>query len=409
MFRVHILLAVVVAFCAVFAVSPATSQGAGPMIVAADTGFDRWRNGFRNRALAAGIQGRVFDRAFATVAPRQSIIRLDRSQAEFTKTIGQYVSDTVPTSRINAGRRQAQRWRTTLSEIRRRYGVDQQVLMGIWGIETNFGGFMGGTPVIVGLATLAYEGRRRAWAERELIAALRILQSGDVTLERMEGSWAGAMGHTQFMPTSFQAYAEDFRGDGRRDVWADDPADALASAANYLKEHGWILGQPWGIEVRLPSGFNYSIANPRPGRSAAFWQQAGVRDLDGQVVPNFGDAGLWLPMGEAGPAFLVYNNFFVIKRYNRADSYALAVGHLGDRIYGKPGFSKPWPSGEAPLSRRETRELQTRLTALGYDTKGVDGLVGPNSRAAIRGYQRRIGATPDGHPSRELLRRIRRE
>ena len=385
----------------------ADAQDGAFEVAATEGGFDRWARGFRARALKAGIRANVFDRAFADVSYNARIIELDGKQPEFTQTIRQYLDRVVTKDRLSRGKRKASQLNSTLAEIERRFGVDKGVVLAIWGIETNFGGFMGGTNVIESLATLAYDGRRRAWAERELVAALSILQRGDTTIGRMEGSWAGAMGHTQFMPTSYLAYAADYNGDGRRDIWARDPSDGLASTANYLRVHGWQRGQPWGLEVALPNGFDVTKANIAPGRPVAYWNRAGVRLVGGGELPNHGPAGIWLPAGSGGPAFAVFPNFSVIKRYNRANSYALAVGHLGDRIYGNAGIRAPWPDERRALSRSEKRELQRLLTARGFDTQGVDGLVGKNTISAIRAFQRSAGMTPDGHPSVELLTRLR--
>lgn len=397
----------VVALAAPLIAMAADSGETEIQLAATQGGFERWKAGFRKTAVASGINGSVYDRAFQSVRYNPRVVELDGKQPEFTRTMEDYVNRTVSRERIAQGRRLANQLSNVLGEIERRFGVDRQVVMAIWGIETNFGAFMGGTDVIESLATLAYDGRRRAWAERELIAALSILQSGDTVPGRIEGSWAGAMGHTQFMPTSYLAYAADYNGDGKRDIWARDPSDGLASTANYLRVHGWNKGQPWGLEVKLPGNFDHSRADAAPGRPVSYWNGLGVRLLDGQNVPNYGKAGLWTPAGSRGPAFVVFDNFFVIKRYNRADSYALAVGHLGDRIYGGSPIKATWPKVTRALSRGEKRELQRLLTGKGFDTSGVDGLVGKNTISAIRAYQRSIGVTPDGHASLELLTRLR--
>lgn len=381
------------------------TQSENIQVAQSQAGFARWRDGFRTRARAAGIKASVFDNAFQGVGVNNRVIELDSKQAEFTKAIWDYLDTAVSDTRINNGRQKARALSQTLANIERTYAVDAQVVMAIWGVETNFGGFMGGTNVIEALATLAYDGRRRNWAEKELINALSIIQSGDVTAARMEGSWAGAMGHTQFMPSSYLAYAQDFTRNGKRDIWSKDPTDGLASAANYLHKHGWVKNQPWGLEVRLPEGFDYSTATMKR-RPIAHWNNKGVRGIDGKPIPNYGNAGLWLPAGARGPAFVVFTNFFVIKRYNNANSYALAVGHLGDRIYGAGNFSAKWPRGDRALSRSETRQLQSRLTAKGFNTQGADGIIGPNTSRAIRAYQRSIGLQPDGYASFDLLRRL---
>jgi membrane-bound lytic murein transglycosylase B len=235
---------------------------------------------------------------------------------------------------------------------------------------------------------------------------LRILQAGDTTTERMLGSWAGAMGHTQFMPTVFEDYAVDFTGDGRRDIWGDDPTDALASTAAYLRDFGWTSGQPWGGEVRLPQGFDYALAGAGE-KTVAAWSRLGVRGADGGALPDHGRANLLLPAGARGPAFLTFANFDVIKRYNASTSYALAVGHLGDRIGGGAAFQQPWPRGDRALSADEKRDIQRRLTARGFSTNGIDGKVGPDTIAAIRRYQQAVGLLPDGYASVALLNHLR--
>lgn len=376
------------------------------VLAQSQAGFERWRNGFRRKAIAAGIRGRVFDAAFQNVRVNGRVIELDGKQSEFTKTIWDYLDSAVSDTRVSNGNSKARQLSRTLGAIERTYGVDARVVMAIWGVETNFGGFMGGINVIEALATLAYDGRRRAWAERELINALSIIQSGDINPANMEGSWAGAMGHTQFMPSSYLAYAQDFTRNGKRDIWADDPTDGLASAANYLRRHGWVKGQPWGLEVQLPRNFDFGSADIKPRRPISYWNAKGVRGVDGRPIPNYGDAGLWIPAGARGPAFVVFKNFFVIKRYNNANSYALAVGHLGDRIFGEPGFRASWPRGDRALRRSEARTLQTKLTRAGFDTKGADGIIGPNTIAAIRRFQRAQGLVPDGYASLDLLRRL---
>lgn len=376
------------------------------VVAQSQAGFQRWRDGFRRKALNAGIRGRVFDTAFQNVGVNARVVELDGKQSEFTKTIWDYLDSAVSDKRVSNGRGKARDLSRVLGNIERSYGVDWRVVMAIWGVETNFGGFMGGINVIEALATLAYDGRRRAWAERELINALKIIQNGDIAPSAMEGSWAGAMGHTQFMPSSYLAYAQDFTGNGKRDIWASDPTDGLASAANYLRRHGWTKGQPWGVEVQLPGNFDFGSANIKPRRPISYWNAKGVRGIDGKPVPNYGNAGLWIPAGASGPKFVVFKNFSVIKRYNNANSYALAVGHLGDRIAGAGDFRAAWPRGDRALRRSEARALQTKLTQRGFSTQGADGIIGPNTIAAIRAFQRANGMVPDGYASLELLKRL---
>ncbi len=382
---------------------PAATRAAMP----ASGALSEWRESFRPRALSAGISGATFDAAFAGVRLNEEVIRLDSRQAEFVKPIWEYLDTAVSESRVDNGRANYRRLKPRIEAIERRYGVEASVLLAVWGMETNYGSFRGDIPVVESLATLAVQGRRRGFAEEQLIAALKILQAGDARPAQMRGSWAGAMGHTQFIPTSYLAYAQDFDGDGRRDVWGEDPTDALASTANYLARFGWTLGQPWGVEVRLPQGFDFRLVDQDRRRPVADWAALGVRTVDGAAPPDHGRAALLAPAGARGPVFMVFDNFRVIKRYNNATSYAIGVGHLAARIIGKPDFQAPWPRGDRPLSRTEKEELQRRLTARGYDTGGTDGLIGPNTQAAIRGFQRAVGLTPDGYASAALLTRLR--
>ncbi|TVQ55162.1 MAG: lytic murein transglycosylase [Rhodobacteraceae bacterium] len=395
------------------AADPAPAPAPRPASLSADASpqpatFAAWREGFRGRARAAGVSDRVFDRAFAGVGVNAEVLRLDAFQPEFVRPIWDYLDSAVSEARIATGRRLRAERAADLEAISARFGVEPEILLAIWGVESNFGGNYGSIPVIEALATLAYEGRRRSFGEEQLLAALRILQAGDITPERMVGSWAGAMGHTQFIPTSFEAYAVDFTGDGRRDLWAPDARDALASAANYLARFGWRTGAPWGVEARLPGGFDYALADGT-SRPIADWSALGVRAVGGGPLPDHGDAALLLPAGAQGPAFLTFHNFNVIRRYNNATSYAMAIGHLADRIAGRGPFAGAWPRGERALSRTEKEELQTLLTRLGYDTQGTDGIVGPNTRSAIRAFQVARGLPADGFDSAPLLERLRRE
>ncbi|MFS4437198.1 lytic murein transglycosylase [Paracoccaceae bacterium GXU_MW_L88] len=390
--------------------SPMPNYGGGPAAAPATQygSFESWRNDFRSRALSAGIRADVFDSAFAGISMDNEVVRLDGQQAEFSKQIWEYLDGAVSSDRIGTGRAKSQEWSRTLDGIESRYGVDKRAVLAIWGMETNYGGFMGNKSVIGSLATLAYEGRRRSFAEEQLIAALRILQSGDTSPGNMRGSWAGAMGHTQFMPTSYLTYAQDYYGDGRRDIWdAGNPTDALASTAYYLKQNGWVKGQPWGVEVAVPSGFNYALADEQTKQSVSAWRSLGVTTPSGGSVPDYGTAGMIAPGGANGPKFLVFNNFSVIKTYNNSTSYAMGVGHLGDRIYGGAPFAQSWPRGDAALSRTQKRELQERLTALGYDTGGIDGVTGSKTSDAVRRYQRDNGLVADGYVNAALLNRLR--
>ncbi len=367
-------------------------------------GFQNWIAGFRGRARSAGITDRTLDAAFAGVQYLPDSIRRDRNQAEFVKPLGEYMATAASDARVQNGRAMLRQYANLLARIEATYGVPAHIVTAVWGMESNYGQRRGDTPLISTLATLAYDGRRGRFFEQQLVAALAILQRGDVAPRNMTGSWAGAMGHTQFIPTSYQAYAVDFTGDGRRDIWADDPSDALASTAAYLRRFSWRQGQPWGVEVLLPNGFDF---NQTSRRSPAAWGQLGVRGVDGQVVPNYGEASLIVPTGANGPAFLIFSNYRVISRYNNAQAYIIGVGHLGDRIRGMGPLRRPWPAEARGLRRAERVELQQRLTAAGFSTGGADGKIGPNSRAAIRAYQRSRGLPADGYASLQLLQSLR--
>ena len=370
--------------------------------------FDRWIRGFRGRALAKGINAQVFDRAFRSASYNPDVIAKDRNQAEFKSQIWDYLDNAVAPPRISEGQAALRKHRRLLERIEAAYGVEAEVVVAVWGLESRYGTRMGDYPMIDAMATLAFDGRRGAFFESQLIAALRILQSGDVNVGNFTGSWAGAMGHTQFIPTSYLAYAVDFTGDGKRDIWSkNNPADALASTAAYLKRFGWRKGQPWGVEVRLPNGFNAANASRSIKRTPSQWASLGVTDMRGKPVPDYGQASILLPAGTRGAAFMVFNNFAVIEKYNQADAYVIGVGHLSDRITGGPAIQTAWPRGYVPLTFDEKKELQRRLKRKGFGIEKVDGLIGPNSRRAIRAYQQSVGMSPDGYASKDVLNRIK--
>ncbi len=369
--------------------------------------FDAWIGTFRERALREGIRAEVFDRAFDEVRFRADVLEKDRTQAEFTKQIWDYLDSAVSEARIENGIKALEEHGRLLERIENRFGVEKEIVVAVWGMESAYGAFRGTEPVVEALATLAFDGRRSDLLEAQLLDALRILQAGDAGPAEMTGSWAGAMGHTQFMPSSYLAHAVDFDGDGRRDIWGEDPADALASTAAYLAHFGWQKGQPWGVEVTLPEGFNYALTGKRVEKSVAAWMELGVRDVTGAEVAGHGRASVLLPAGARGAAFLIFDNFQVLARYNNADAYVIAVGHLADRITGGDPIKAEWPREERALLALEREELQRRLTAAGFDTEGVDGIIGPNSIAALRAYQSSEGLIPDGYPSLEVLERLR--
>ncbi len=374
---------------------------------ATETRFERWLRGFRKRALASGITETTWNRAMSGVTCNPKVIERDRYQSEFTRPIWEYLDSAVSPARVANGQRMLLEYRPQLDAIERKYGVDKEVIVAIWGLESRYGAHRGTTEVLPALATLAYDGRRGAFFAGQLIAALRIVQSGDVDARHMTGSWAGAMGHTQFIPTSYLTYAVDFTGDGKRDIWSNDPTDALASTAAYLARSGWTRGQPWGVEVTLPSRFNYALTGKDTKKSPADWAALGVRSATGETIPDYGTASILVPTGARGPAFMIFGNFGVIAHYNAADSYVIGVGHLSDRIKGKGSFVKDWPRTGKPLSKKQNVELQERLTAAGFDTDGTDGRIGPDTTRAIVAYQKSRGLVPDGYATPELLQTLR--
>ena len=374
--------------------------------VAQSASFGQWLAAFRIEAIAAGISPATFDAAFAGVAPDPRVLDLDQSQPEFTRRIWEYLDSAVSPTRVSMGRQRLDEHRALLDRIGAAYGVDPRVIVAIWGLESGYGNNVGSYDVIQSLVTLAYEGRRQAAFRAFLLQALRILERGDIARDRMVGSWAGAMGQTQFMPGSYLSYAVDQDGDGRRDLWRS-LADVFGSTANYLAGHGWVAGETWGAEVALPAGFDYRLTGADTRRSLAEWQQLGVTGVRGSPPPTRGAAALIVPAGHRGPAFLVYDNFRVILRYNNATSYALAIGLLADRIAGQGGVVGSWPVGDRPLSRSDREDLQRLLTARGYDTQGIDGIIGPNTRDALRRFQEDIGVPADGYPTVDLLDRLR--
>ncbi|MDP2519864.1 lytic murein transglycosylase [Shimia thalassica] len=371
-------------------------------------GFQRWIDGFRQRALSSGISAKTFDRAFRNVKYNTDVIQKDRNQSEFTKTIWQYLESAASEKRIKNGKAALRNHARTLDAIERQYGVDKEVVVAIWGMESSYGEYKGDYNLIEALATLSYDGRRGKFFEGQLMAALKILQSGDTTPGKMKGSWAGAMGHTQFIPTSYLAYAVDFTGDGKRDIWSNDPTDALASTAAYLQRSGWQKGKPWGVEVKLSNGFNYGLASRKITKSPSQWASLGVTDINGRAVPDsYGSGAILLPAGGRGAAFMVFKNFRAIERYNAADAYVIGVGHLSDRFKGGPPIKGNWPEGDRALTEKERKEMQRRLNRAGFKVGKVDGRIGPNSMDAIRRYQTSKGMTPDGFPSFSLLQAMR--
>ncbi|HEY6631914.1 MAG TPA: lytic murein transglycosylase [Rhizobiaceae bacterium] len=375
----------------------------------ADAGFERWITGFRQTAAENGISRSTYDRAFRGVdSIDPEVLEKARYQPEFTAPVWDYFDNRVHEDAVANGRAMARKYKRTLDGIEARFGVDRHILLAIWSMESNYGEILKNDKVmrnvVRSLATLAYADKKRAkFARTQLLAALKILQSGDIDESHLTGSWAGAMGHTQFIPTSYQAYAVDFDGNGRRDIWNSIP-DALATAANLLRKNGWQAGKTWGYEVDLPAGRKF----PSGSMTLSKWQGIGVTRANGKGFRNGGDkAELKALDGRGGPSFLVTRNFFVLKAYNNADKYALAVGLLADEIAGYGGLVRDWNRPFTKLSFAEKQELQERLSTFGYYDGKFDGKIGQGSKTAIKAFQEQAGLTPDGHPSMEVLSRLR--
>ncbi|TDU23716.1 lytic murein transglycosylase [Chromohalobacter marismortui] len=368
--------------------------------------FAAWVAAFRQEAANAGIDEVTLAAAFDQVSFQPRIIELDRSQPEFSRPVWAYLDTAVSEQRVRQGRAKLDAHRDAAIRAENRYAVPAEILTAIWGVESNYGSYFGHFSTINALATLGFEGRRQDFARHELLAALKILQSGDIDRDHMRGSWAGAMGHTQFLPSSFLAYAVDADGDGRRDIWGSID-DVMASTAHYLEEAGWQAGQPWGTEVILPDDFDYSQTELAVRHSSAAWRAQGVTAREG-TLPTFDAASVIAPAGARGPAFLVGPNFRAIMRYNASTSYALAVVTLAERIAGGDGIQGDWPREVEPLSRTQVKDMQGRLNALGFSTGGPpDGIVGPNTRKGLRAFQRSQGMTADGFPTPALLDSVR--
>ena len=377
--------------------APAPAPAPPPANPADQAGFEGWKQGFLSRH--GGVRRDAYARELAGLTPDAAVIRLDGNQPEFSRPAGAYIQSAASATRIAQGRQRVDRvpW-----EVTRRFGVPAEILVSIWGNESSFGAVQGDYDVIRSLATLAFEGRRRDWAEAQLKDALDIVIDGRRDRAGLKGSWAGAMGQTQFMPDNYLRLGVDQTGDGKVDIWGSD-ADSLASAANLLAQAGWKRGQSWGYEVVLPPGFDYAEAEG-PRHDWRYWAQRGVTLARGGAPTDaeaLEDGVILLPQGARGPAFLALPNHYVIRRYNNSVSYALAIGLTADGIAGKPGLVGTWPA-DAPLSRDQRIGAQRALTALGYDTQGVDGVIGSNTRAALRRWQIASGRIADGYLSADL-------
>lgn len=397
-----------VAQAAAQAAVPAAQPSIAPPTASGDMIFDAWAAEFQGRALAAGISPAVLSRELAGLTPDPSVAALDSRQPEFSKPVGDYLKGVVTADRVAIGQRRRADM-PELAAIEAKSGVPRDILLGVWALESGFGAIQGDKDVLRSLATLAAQGRRRDWAEGELVAALRIIQTGEHPRARLKGSWAGAMGQTQFIPTTFLSTAVDQDGDGRRDIWGSR-ADALASAANLLAKAGWNRGQDWAREVTVPAGFDYSLTEG-PRETPEWWAARGVRRADGRPWPAADAAApaqLIAPAGADGPLFLLFPNHFALRQYNNSVAYALGVGMLADRFSGRPAVIRAWPN-EQPLSLVDRMTAQRALAALGFDPGTPDGVVGMNTRKALRAWQKSRGLVADGYLSSEMVRRLRAE
>jgi lytic murein transglycosylase len=356
-------------------------------------------------AEARGVSRAVFDRAFAGVRFDPKVVASAESQPEFVRPIWGYVISALSPDRVQRGRDRARSESLWLGRAKDLYGVDDAVILGVWGLETDFGGFAGSNNIIRSLASLAYIHFQGDYFRDELLSALVILEEGDVAPFLMSGSWAGAMGQTQFMPSSYLAYAVAFERHDRRDIWTNE-ADAIGSTANYLAKHGWTKGLPWGFEVRLPAKFVLTAADSSSRAPFSSFAARGVTMADDSPLPESGEGRLLILAGLNGPVFLITRNFDVIKTYNNSTAYALSVGLLGDAVAGRPGLVAKWPTHDRPLTSAQIQRLQVKLTKMGYDVGKIDGKIGDTLRSAVCAYQERSGLAPDGYASQALFSRV---
>ncbi|MFO1411983.1 MAG: lytic murein transglycosylase [Acinetobacter parvus] len=367
----------------------------------------------RSQAIASGVSGSTYDRYTQNLSPDYSVIDKLNYQPEFSTPIWDYLSGLVDNERVQAGQQKLAQHRVVLNRVEQTYGVPAETVVAVWGVESNYGDISGKYPLLQALGTLSCEGRRQSYFRGEFFATMRILQRGDLTQDQLYGSWAGAFGHTQFMPSTYERLAVDFDGDGRRDL-VSSTTDALASTANFLKRAGWQTGMPWGFEVKIPQGVSIAGESRRNKRSLNSWIAQGVTRTDGTALiqgnlSGSTPAGLITPAGTNGPAFLVFKNFDAIYSYNAAESYGLAIAHLSDRLRGGTPFLTAWPTDDAGTSRAERREIQQFLIQRGYDIGAVDGLIGDKSRQAIQQEQTRLGLKPTGRAGQQILRAFRQE
>jgi len=390
-----------------FAGALALMMVGAPSLVHADASFDDCMRMLRAVAPSKGVSQAAFDRFTQGVEPDPGVLESLDYQPEFVTPIWDYMAALVDQERVDDGKAMLAQWRDVLDRVEARFGVDRYTVVAVWGVESNYGRNFGSRPLVTSLATLSCEGRRQDYFRGEFFTTLSILEAGHIAPERLTGSWAGAFGHTQFMPSTFKRIAVDFDGDGRRDL-IDSVPDALGSTANYLKQAGWRTGQGWGYEIKLPTGFDASVAGRKARRPVSEWSAMGVRRIDGAALEAIDDqAAVLLPAGAAGPAFLVFRNFNAIYSYNAAESYALAIAHLSDRLRGGGPFVAAWPTDDPGIARQERRELQQLLLDRGHEIGEVDGLIGSKTKAAIALEQARLGYEVNGRAGLKILKALR--
>ncbi len=393
--------------------APISTTGSTSVTAAADTNlsqterFDLWKQDFINRAIAKGYNANMVQALITPATINDKALDRDRSQPEFTKPIWSYVDGAASADRLNKGRNKLAETRATFDRVENRYKVSRNYLTAIWGLESSYGRILGSHNIVDSLATFAFEGRRQKFGEQQLFAVLDLLQRGDLRQDQLVGSWAGAMGMTQFIPTTMRDYAVDFDNNANIDL-RGSADDALGSAAHYLSRHGWKWAEPAMTEVALPDGFDYGLSDGTR-KTVNDWTVLGVRPISGQrwsTEAGFLDAKLLVPAGHKGPKFLTFKNFDVIKKYNNSTSYAMGITMLAETFQGKRVISTPWPRSDKQISFTQKKQMQQRLTDLGYDTKGVDGQIGPNSRRAIRAWQKANGLIADGYVDLSIWQKI---
>lgn len=369
--------------------------------------FDKWLLELQEEALREGISAKTLDSVLAELSPTERVIELDRRQPEFTKTFWVYLDARINSWRIQRGKEMLIKHHKLLTEVEQRYGVPARYLVAFWGMETNYGNYLGKFSTVKSLATLAYDPRRDVFFRKQLINALRIIDAGHITSDKMIGSWAGAVGHLQFMPSTFLKYAIDGDGDQQINIWGNLP-DVFASGGNYLHSIGWQYGELWGREVKLPKDFDWSLATLKNRQTVSYWKSLGITKADGRLLAAGDTLGaIVIPQGAQGPAFLVYKNFDVMMDWNYSINYAIAVGHLADRLIDLPELRNGRDADNRPLSFDDAEELQVYLNLFGFDAGVPDGVAGRQTRAAVRAYQKAEGLAADGFPSMSLLERMR--